>query len=515
MTRARIVIVTGGADGIGWATCRRFAAAGDLMVIADKNGPLAVSRAASLGHGHLGLCVDVSSEEDVKRLVATCVEHFGRLDVLVNNAGVIDTQATPVISQAAEDVRSLMGVNVTGVFLAAREAGRVMLEQGRGAIINLASGAGLAAVPFRNGYGASKAAVAALTRTLGCEWAARGVRVNAVAPGYTRTEMVERLIENGKVDPRLVERRVPLGRMARPDEIAEVIFFLASEAAAFLAGALVVADGGFLAYGGAGPASTGGGSAPADRVGPRVIAVTGAASGVGAAIARAFAAAGDHVLAIDRDVVALSAVSAGLGEGGLAVAADVRRENYVNQALAQAGSRWGRIDVLVNGAGATETARPTLEQTRVAFDDNFDANLMGAYLAARAAQPWLARRGGAIVNLASIAGLAGWPPRNAYCASQAALAMLTRSLACEWASDGIRVNAVAAGPVETPRPAAHPIDQRSRDAIIKRTPIGRLGRAEEIAGVVRFLASGAASYLTGTIVTVDGGWSAYSGPADA
>jgi hypothetical protein len=515
MSAPRAVIVTGGADGIGWAACRRFAAAGDYVVVADRNGPGAQARARELGDGHIGVEADVSREADVAAMVEACVARYGRLDVLVNNAGVIDAQATPILRQPVEAFRELMGINVTGAFLAAREAGRVMLGQGRGAIVNLASGAGIAAVPYRNGYGASKAAVMSLTRTLACEWATSGVRVNAVAPGYTRTEMVERLIAGGKVDPDRVAARIPLGRMASPDEIAEVIVYLASDQATYVTGALVAADGGFLAFGGTGAAS----AAPAPRGRQRAgrgVVITGAASGIGAAIARDFAGQGDRVLVFDRDEAAAHALAAELGPGHRAAVGDVRDEAAVEAAVAAAAQAWGRIDVLVNNAGVADGLKPTLEQSRAEFEALFDVNLTGAFIAARAVGRRMADgQGGAVVNLASIAGLAALPRRNAYCAAKAGIGMLTRSLACEWAELGIRVNAVAPGYIDTPGlQALRAAGSRRIEPITRRTPMRRLGQPQEVADVVRFLASEQASYVTGAVVSVDGGWNAFGDVVD-
>lgn len=246
----RVAIVTGGANGIGWATAQRFAEEGYSVVVADLREDNARERAHALGADHLGIGVDVAVEADVGALIAASVERFGRLDVLVNNAGNGD-QPYPTIQQNVDAFDRLLGIHVRGTFLACREAGKVMLAQRAGAIINLGSIAGLAGIPARNAYGAAKAGIVAMTRSLACEWAREGIRVNAVAPGYVATELVETLERNGQMSRESIERRTPMGRLARPEEIAQAIGFLASDAASYITGTVLSVDGGWHAYGAA------------------------------------------------------------------------------------------------------------------------------------------------------------------------------------------------------------------------------------------------------------------------
>jgi NAD(P)-dependent dehydrogenase (short-subunit alcohol dehydrogenase family) len=462
------------------------------------------------------LAVDVSRESDVAAMVAACLERYGRLDVLVNNAGIIDAEAKPVIDQPLVEFEAVMAVNVMGAYSAAREAARAMLAHGGGAIVNLASGAGIAAVPYRNGYGASKAAVSALTETLAGEWAGGGIRVNAVAPGYTRTAMVQRLIDNGKVDPAKVQQRIPLGRMAEPEEIAEVIFFLASAEASYVTGALVVADGGFLAFGGTGAASTR--AAPGRRIeGPRSIVVTGGARGLGRAVVEAFAAAGDRLLVIDRDGAGLSALSAALGPAHLMVCAEASDAPTIEAWINEAADRWGGLDVLVNTAGLAGLSKAPAQSSLAEFRSVWDAHLTGAYVAARAAgRRMIARGGGVVINVAETSDLAISVNQNAHGAAKAALLMLTRSLACEWAGAGIRVNAVAPGCIQRPeQEALKAMDLHRMESGSHRAPMGRLGRPRDVADVVRFLASDAATYVTGSVVPVDGGWRGFCAGGEA
>lgn len=242
------VIVTGAAEGIGWATARRFATAGARVALVDLHGDAARARAAELGGGHLGLACDVASEDHVADAVRSVLQAFGRLDVLVNNAGIGD-QAPPTVRQEVAAFDRVLDVHLRGTFLMCRAAGAAMLEQGAGAIVNIASIAGFAGIPGRNAYGAAKAGIAAMTRSLACEWARSGVRVNAVAPGYVHTALVDALVRNGALDAGAIEARTPMRRLARPEEIAAAIAFLASPEAGYITGATLPVDGGWLALG--------------------------------------------------------------------------------------------------------------------------------------------------------------------------------------------------------------------------------------------------------------------------
>ncbi|SAK66955.1 SDR family NAD(P)-dependent oxidoreductase [Caballeronia ptereochthonis] len=245
----RVAIVTGGASGIGWATVQRFARQGYRVAIADLHRDTARHRVEELGGtDHLAIGADVSSEADVIAMIHEVADTYGRIDVLVNNAG-IGEQAKPTIEQSVDAFDRLLDIHVRGTFLACREAAKVMLAQRAGAIVNLCSIAGLSGIPTRNAYGAAKAGIAAMTRSMAGEWARDGIRVNAVAPGYVATELVEKLVGNGQIDIAAIERRTPMGRLARPDEIAEAILFLASDAASYVTGTVLSVDGGWHASG--------------------------------------------------------------------------------------------------------------------------------------------------------------------------------------------------------------------------------------------------------------------------
>jgi NAD(P)-dependent dehydrogenase (short-subunit alcohol dehydrogenase family) len=159
------------------------------------------------------------------------------------------------VEQTVESFEQILGIHLIGTFLFSREAYALMALQGGGAIVNISSIAGLSGLPRRNAYGAAKAGIAAMTKSMACEWASSGIRVNAVAPGFLATDLVKKLEADGFVDTPRLECRIPMGRLAVPDEIAAAIHFLSSPAASYITGTILSVDGGWTAFGNAGDAS--------------------------------------------------------------------------------------------------------------------------------------------------------------------------------------------------------------------------------------------------------------------
>lgn len=511
--QGRIVVVTGAAGGIGCALVELLVADGDTVVAVDLPGTGVLEFARSFGGRCFGHECDVSRTDDVLALYRRIDADHGRVDVLVNNAAMGPTMA-PTAETTVESFRRTLSVNLVGPFVMAREAARRMKPGS--AIVNIVSLAGVLGNPRRNAYSASKAGLISFTKSLACEWAARGIRVTGVAPGYTRTPMVAELERTGKSDIPAVRRRVPMGRMARPDEMAQAARFLASPRARYITGAILAVDGGWMSFnqpGDAHPPVDGVPEAeltrPASGETPRVVVVTGGASGIGAATARRFADAGDTVVIADRDGAAARALGTALGGNSFGTETDVSDEAQVVALFGDVARRFGRVDVLVNNAAVSDTFTPAIEQEPEHIERLLDINLTGAFVCAREALTSM-RPGGVILNLGSINTFLPFVPRHAYGASKAGIDILTRCMAAELGPKGLRMATIAPGYIRTPGVAALETSGRvDFDAVRRRIPMGDLGRPEDIADAAFFLASDDASYINGSILYVDGGWTSF------
>lgn len=244
----KVAIVTGAGRGIGRAIARGYAAEGARLVITGRTSTEIESAADEIratGRDAIAVTADIRSAHDANAVVSAALEAFGRIDVLVNNAGT--TVIKPSLDVSEDDWDLVMDTNVKGTFLMAQAVARPMIDGSGGAIINIGSIASFVGMPGRAVYCASKGAIHLLTRALATEWAAHGIRVNCLAPGYVRTEGHERLVAQGFISRERLAAATPAGRVAAVDEIVGPAVFLASDDARFVHGATLLADGGWVA----------------------------------------------------------------------------------------------------------------------------------------------------------------------------------------------------------------------------------------------------------------------------
>lgn len=246
-------LVTGGGQGIGKSFCHALAEAGAKVAVVDIDGGLAEKAAEELksaGHEAMAIATDVTDEKQVASMVRTVVDTWGSLTIAVNNAGV--GMWSDAMEMPYEQWRKVLNLNLDAVYLCSREAARAMAENSYGKIINTASmSAHISNTPQKqSAYNASKAGVLHLTRSLAAEWAPHGIRVNSISPGYTKTALVEQLLETpeGKsMLPKWLEK-IPLGRMANTEDLQGAVCYLAAPVSDYMTGSDMLIDGGYCAW---------------------------------------------------------------------------------------------------------------------------------------------------------------------------------------------------------------------------------------------------------------------------
>ena len=243
----KTALVTGAAQGLGREIALAFAENGASLVLSDIQHPQDTAVAVEeTGAPWIAVRADITDEDQVEVMSRKAVAEFGRVDILINNAGAsqLSYTATQDLSKAEWD--AIIGTNLTGTFLCCKHIGKGMCDSGGGSIINIASTAGITGVTRAPAYAASKAGVILLTKSLAIEWAKYDIRVNAVAPHYLETALTEGLRASEKVHAGLI-KQIPMGRFAKPSEMVGAVLFLASRAANYMTGTVIVADGGYLA----------------------------------------------------------------------------------------------------------------------------------------------------------------------------------------------------------------------------------------------------------------------------
>jgi NAD(P)-dependent dehydrogenase (short-subunit alcohol dehydrogenase family) len=248
-------IITGGAQGLGLTIARRMAECGACIFLLDIQAEKVKEAAASLpGEGHTGFACDIIDDQQRAKTVEAIEQSAGHIDILVNNAGI--QYHAPAEHIEKEQWRRVLELDLDAVLYMSQVVGRVMLRQGKGSIINLGSVASVIAMPRRVAYVTAKTALLGLTRTLAVEWAQRGLRVNAICPGYFATRLLLDFIERGEIDERQILRRIPMGKLGPVDAVGDAAVFLASPLADYITGQQLMVDGGWTAFGAPEDAST-------------------------------------------------------------------------------------------------------------------------------------------------------------------------------------------------------------------------------------------------------------------
>jgi len=247
--QGKVVLVTGGSYGIGRAAAIGFAQRGAKVAIADrdvKRGEETLRCIKDAGGDAIFVKTDVSLEADVKALVEKTIQAFGRLDCAFNNAG-IHKQFISTVDFTAPDWEEMINVNLKSIWLCMKYEIPQMLKQGKGAIVNTSSAAGLVGAPSNPAYPASKHGVVGITKSTALEFARKGIRVNCVCPGPTRTGMNEELVASNPEMVKAMDQRVPMGRIGEPEEVAAAAIFLCSDEASYITGHALPVDGGIVA----------------------------------------------------------------------------------------------------------------------------------------------------------------------------------------------------------------------------------------------------------------------------
>lgn len=248
--QGKVAVITGASKGIGKGIALRYAAEGAIVILASRSLDLlseVVKSIKDAGGKASAMYLDVRSRKSNQEVVDATVAEYGKLDIMVNNAGI--SMAVPSQSLSPEDWTRAIETNLSGLFYGCQAAGNQMISQGCGSIINITSMSGSVAAPMRAAYCSSKAGGDMLTKVLAVEWADKNVRVNAIAPGYIKTELVEHLSERGTISVDALQKRTPLGRIGSVEDIAGLAVYLAGEESAYMTGSIVTIDGGWSAYG--------------------------------------------------------------------------------------------------------------------------------------------------------------------------------------------------------------------------------------------------------------------------
>lgn len=518
--RGLAALVTGGGASIGLATAKALARDGASVLLTGLDGDqLAAAADEVRAVADTGAVVewtpaDATDDGAAARAVARAEQLPGRLAICVHSVG--QTTMAPILGYTVDEWQRSLALNVYSAHFALKHSARAMAQGGGGSFVAISSHASVRSMPYLGAYCATKAALDKLMTVAADELGELGVRVNVVRPGLTRREQSSPIF--GSELEQAYIARTPLGRNGKPDDTAAAVRFLAGPESSWITGQCLTVDGGLAQRGAPDlePAARrvrgdalfdahprGGRGTPPASAGIAGLAalVTGGGSSIGLASARALVAGGARVLIVGRDRAKLEAAAGAIGADWMV--ADVTDEAAIAAAVDRASAVNGRLDICVASAGTAAMGsilELDLDKLRVAFD----LNVVGSYLTLKHACRAMTA-GGSFIAISSDSAVMSVRNLSAYCASKAGLDMLVRVAADELGEHGIRVNSIRPG--LTRREAQSPIfeNESMLARYRERTPLVRMGVADDSAHAVRYLAGPESAWVTGQTFAVDGG----------
>ncbi|CAG2109038.1 unnamed protein product [Medioppia subpectinata] len=511
-----MALITGSSSGIGAATAILFAKSGANVVVTGRNAGR-VSEVAKQcldvspdGLKALEVVADVTRDEDLQRLVDTTFKTFGRIDIVVNNAGIALRCAFDdpnYVNVYRNNIKTDLDSVVFLTHICVKH-----LEKTKGNIINISSIRSVQTAQQYSAYCMSKSALDMFTKCLAAELGPKGIRVNSVNPGVVRTNILVGAGASQADSDQAWEpyaRLYPVGRYGDVSDIAHAVVYLASDESSFITGTALVADGGHLAANGLNVIAI-----VSYNFAGKVALITGSSSGIGAATAILFAKSGANVVVTGRNAGRVSEVAKQCLDvspdrlKALEVVADVTSDEDLQRLVDTTIKTFGKIDILVNNAGIA---------LRCAFDDpnyvnvyrnNIKTDLDSVVFLTHICVKHLEKTKGNVINISSVRSVQTRQDFSAYCMSKSALDMFTKCIAAELGTKGIRVNNVNPGAVRT-NIAYTSADESAKKAWYddygKLYPVGRVGEGYDMGNAVLYLASDESSFITGTVLVADGG----------